>query len=91
MIYLGAKGRRRDERLKFRPPQPNSKGPQEHLILPQIQRAWVVAQRMGRFVRCFGGRNQQGLLSGEEEWVREMGHDTYTSLFGEKVNKLITN
>ena len=37
MIYLGAKGRRRDKRFKFRPPQPNLKGPQEHLTLAQIQ------------------------------------------------------
>ena len=30
-------------------------------------RAWVGAQRMGQFVGPSGGRNQQGLLSGEEE------------------------
>ena len=37
-------------------------------------RAWVGAQRMGQFVGPSGGRNQQGLLSGEEEWMWEMGH-----------------
>lgn len=82
MIYLGAKEGEGMRGLNF-----------DHLS--QMQRGPDPAgldggPEDGRFVRDSGGRNQR-LLSGEEEWVREMRHDTCTSLLGEKVNKLITN
>ena len=35
---------------------------------------------MGRFVGHSGGRSQQGSLSGEEEWMWEMGHHACTKL-----------
>ena len=43
-------------------------------------RACVGAQRMGHFVGHSGGRSQQGSLSGEEEWMWEMGHRACTKL-----------